>query len=719
MPLVTMPNGDQVSFPDDMPKTEIKALILKKFPDLAPSPAIDTGAADFGLPVPEGAQGQEQGEAFWREQERIGAERKAAEEAALNESYGEMDLGQRVGTFAENTLEGVPILGPAIQRGADALLSETVGRAQGYDPAMTRDILEQNRQIRESRAPVEAIAGNLTGAAVSMGKLAQTGLGKQALGIEGKNAATRYATGIATNAGISGADTLARGGTLRDAAGSAAIGGGVTAVMPAVSTAVRGVGDKIRQGANFMKGSYSPVSEATRRVGLAHHLDEMTTPQGVMSQADEAAARLNQQPVMNVDRGGETTRALARSAANTSPDFRGQIEKTVSDRFGTQSQRAIKTLTRVAGGNVDDIQYQNSIKELARMANKPAYNKAYSSKEAQAMWNDEFARIMQSPDVKRAVRTAERSGANRAVSEGIKPINNPFVFGKDGAVSLKKATDGSTALPNLRFWDQVQRDLRKIAESAGRGSAKFNEVEAVRKTLNGALDDAVPAFRDARVGAAGFFGAENALDAGRKFAKNMRLMPEAKQAFSAMNKAEQKAFVTGYTSDIIDAIKATSDRSNIIQSKFGNPAARELNEFVLGKPAARELEAFVRVEVLIDRMRGALGNSTTARQLAELGMAGGAGTGVSLASGQDWQTSLGIGMVVAAGKRGASALGSKIDERILKEVGRILMSTDPELIAKAQFNAANSSKWMKALEAYGVGLEKAMPVLASRSQPLQ
>ena len=32
MPTIPMPNGDQVSFPDDMPKDQIKALIAKKFP---------------------------------------------------------------------------------------------------------------------------------------------------------------------------------------------------------------------------------------------------------------------------------------------------------------------------------------------------------------------------------------------------------------------------------------------------------------------------------------------------------------------------------------------------------------------------------------------------------------------------------------------------------------------------------------------------------------
>lgn len=714
-----MPNGDKVSFPDDMPKEQIRDLIAKKFPTetakLSTSSPVDTSADDFGLPVPAGAQGYGQGESFWQEQERLGKERKVAEKRALEEQYGEMDFGQRLGTFAENTLEGVPIVGPMVQRGADAVLSETIGRLQGYDPSMTRDVLAQNRNVRESRAPVEAFAGNMTGAVASMGKLAQTQAGKQALGIEGRNAPTRYMTGIGTNAVISGGDTLARGGSLQDAAGSSGTSAAITAAMPLASKAIKFGADKVKGAARFTQGSYNPQAEAARRVAQARSVDAAATPANMLNQADEATAAANAQGLMNVDRGGETTRALARSAANTSPEIRGQMAKAVDDRFKGQAGRAINTITRLVGGNVEDLKFQDQLKTAARAANKPAYLKAENSPQAQTMWNDKFAGFMRSPAVRTAVQSAEKSSANRSVSEGIKPVKNPFVFGADGSVSLRKLKNGAVAKPNLRFWDQVQRDLRKQAEAAGHpGSAQFNEIDGVRKALVAALDDAVPEFQQARQGAAAFFGADDALEAGKKFAKNRKLVPEAKRAFEAMNGAEKKAFQAGYTSDIIDTIRASSDNRNIVQQVFGNPAARELNEMVLGKTAAQELEAFVRVESIMDQMRGALGNSTTARQLAEMGLAGGTGAGIGLASGQDWQTSLGIGAILAIGKRGASALGGKIDEKILKEVGKILLSNDPKLLMKAQTNATLSPKWMMALEAYGVGLEKALPIVATR-----
>lgn len=44
MPNISMPNGDVVAFPDDMPRDQIKGMITNKFPDL--SPKQDSGAMD-------------------------------------------------------------------------------------------------------------------------------------------------------------------------------------------------------------------------------------------------------------------------------------------------------------------------------------------------------------------------------------------------------------------------------------------------------------------------------------------------------------------------------------------------------------------------------------------------------------------------------------------------------------------------------------------------
>ncbi|CAB4214648.1 hypothetical protein UFOVP1454_59, partial [uncultured Caudovirales phage] len=51
MPVVEMPNGDMVDFPDDMPKEQIKGLIGSKFPELAQAPQGVVSLAASAIPA--------------------------------------------------------------------------------------------------------------------------------------------------------------------------------------------------------------------------------------------------------------------------------------------------------------------------------------------------------------------------------------------------------------------------------------------------------------------------------------------------------------------------------------------------------------------------------------------------------------------------------------------------------------------------------------------
>jgi len=54
MPVVTMPNGDLVSFPDDVPADQIRSLILQKFPDAAKTAAQPALPAQAAAAAPTG-----------------------------------------------------------------------------------------------------------------------------------------------------------------------------------------------------------------------------------------------------------------------------------------------------------------------------------------------------------------------------------------------------------------------------------------------------------------------------------------------------------------------------------------------------------------------------------------------------------------------------------------------------------------------------------------
>jgi hypothetical protein len=259
-------------------------------------------------------------------------------------------------------------------------------------------------------------------------------------------------------------------------------------------------------------------------------------------------------------------------------------------------------------------------------------------------------------------------------------------------MTLRTMPDGSRALPSLQFWDIVQRNLRNSADIAERGGDRLlaSQIREMRSQLVNTLDTAVPQFQAARQGAAAFFAADDALEAGKKFAMQPGQIPEATAAFGKFTASEKDAFATGYASELIDRITKAGDRRNVIQQMFGSPAARQMNELVFGAGKARQLEAFVRVEALADQLRGAMGNSTTARQLMELGI-GGAG-GFALTG--DWQGAL----TGAALAKGARYMGQKVDAKVMEEVARLLTSDSPQALQRAVANATMSPQWMLALD---------------------
>jgi hypothetical protein len=100
----------------------------------------------------------------------------------------------------------------------------------------------------------------------------------------------------------------------------------------------------------------------------------------------------------------------------------------------------------------------------------------------------------------------------------------------------------------------------------------------------------------------------------------------------------------------------------------------------IGPQRAKELESFLHVEGIMDRARTAMGNSTTARQLVELGLAGGYNLyeGGGHGSTDPYVLMKTIGVYGAL--RGSRALGSDIDERVVRHVAQLLTSNNvPDL----------------------------------------
>lgn len=611
-------------------------------------------------------------------------------------------------------VQGVPVIGPMAQNVSDAIVGAGA-QLTGGDYGETVQGLRDRRQSLADANPVANVAGNLAGGFGAYGALAKTAGGAQVLGLSGTMPA-RIGNSAASGSAIAATDAMFRGGDPSQALEAGLVGGSIGAAAPPITAglgmAARAIGNRI---APTVAGARNPVQEGSRRAGQVFTRDAQINPGNMMNATDDAIARQAGVPVMNVDRGGETTRALARSVANQNPEARAIITRAADERFESQGLRAVEFIKRMTGGAVDDLGYQKSIQDTARMVNKPRYDAAFNSPRAQQVFTPETQELMQSPAIQRAITMTQSRGKDMAAIAGQVPVSNPFRQGSDGVWRVVQKANGTFAVPNLKFWDQVKRNLDGMIGVAQRGgdNTEVAILTQIKNKLVSSLDDAVPQYRAARQGAASFFGAEDALEAGKKFATQPRNVPEARQAFASFNSAEKQAFQTGYASELIDRIRSTRDRVNVINQVFGNQSSREMAELVFGPAKARQLEAYVRVENLADMIRGTLGNSTTARQLVELGIGTGIGGigGFTLSGGNVGSAMQGA--AIGAGAAGARALGQRVDAKVMQEVARILTSSNPQDLQKAIYNASLSPAWMDAIRA----LEQQLQI-AARVAPL-
>ena len=574
--------------------------------------------------------------------------------------------------------------------GVNAAIDALTGQApDGIGTAYDRRLASGREQMREAEQvnPKSFLAGQIGGAiAVPVpGAAAMRGAGMGARMAQGAAIGAGYGAVSGAGAGETPEERALKAAT--GAAGGAVLGAAAPPVLGAVEAGARAAAAAARPVTSAVRGLVSPEAEAARRVATAIDRDVAAGtaelgPQGF------AAARAAGEPVVVADMGGETTRRLARSAGNLSTEGWATIQKIADERFEGQADRASTFLRRLVGSNADNAETRAGLKVQAQSANRPAYAKAYADPRGQALWDEGFEQLSQAPVVQDAIRAATITGANRGTVEGFPRIQSPFIVDRaTGQLTLRTDEAGNRVLPNIQFWDHVKRNLDRI---------NTPEARTLNTALKQHLDDLVPAYRDARAGAAKFFDAEDAVTAGENFVRQNKNLSEARAALAKMGQEERELFQQGFVARLIDDIGATRDRVNVLNKIGQSPQARAKLDMVLGAGGRQKVEAFMTVEQAMDKLRGSLGNSQTVRQMVEIGLAGTSGAS-SLLSGDPTHLSL---AAAVAGRRW-------IDARVARKIADMLTSNDPDVLAKGVRMVASNKRLTEAFRSMDRKLARA------------
>lgn len=625
-----------------------------------------------------------------------------------NPAAQDMPSGAPPATFDQNirafgaNIDQIPFAGPPIYNA----MRQARATVQGMSPEQVDAETAQARQAAPGAdlagkvfynvAPY-AVAGALAPKVFGMGEAVPWAAGPQAVA---KDIGLRSLAAGGSNFALGTADSMVRGADPLTAAKDNVAPSLAMAALPPLGAAVRGIGKLTPKALNWASGNLAPTIGAfwntekagQKAVGRAMAADRAA---GVaMSPADEAFARAHGLDLINLDLGGPATRNLARSAKATSPEATAALTSAV-DR-GAPGVDTTGFLTKLVGGSADDLALRSQLEDTARLVNDPAYKRAYSSPAAQSVWTPQIQQLLIAPEMQKAIRQAEGTGKTWAALHGSKPVTNPFVFKPDGTVSMKPGVT-----PTLQFWDQVQRNLRGIEESLPPGGEAASRVGQLRRALNGSLDSAIPEFKTARQGAAAFFGADNALDAGRMFALQPKNLPEAKAAIAKMSPPDRKAFEIGAASSAIDTLKS-KDTFASVKQVFGSPAAREFWAATLGPGRAAQLESYVKVQAMQEASKQAvIGGSQTHDLLIGSGMM--AGGFAANQFGIDPRLS-GAAMFVGAARFARGSLGRMVDRKVLTSAAQLLASGDKAALNKVVANASMSPKWRATLDALFEGM---------------
>lgn len=442
MPIVAMPDGSRVSFPDDMPKEQIKGLIASKFPDAAPiNPANVRGPngqpATFGI--------NQEGNADYIYDKNA---RPTTEQA----------VGGLVGKYGQGLTVG---LGDELQAAIGAPFRVAAGKIVGGDAdislsdAYTKG-LEQARgglKAAEQEFPVGSVLAEIAGG-ITPGAAAYKGAG--ALGMtSAKTALGRRAKESilgAIGSGIYGFNTGEGDNRTESALKNAALG---AFISPAVG-----------YGAEKLTNIASPVvNRVVRSLSPEQVPDNQLAAQ--LKSAIEAGDEQTKNALLAQIGAGKTSGLpydVPLSKGNLQPTLANQDieEKALKGALGGEPQRIMTEFTTKQNQAL-----RSNISSLIRDNDLPA----------NAVGDD----IVES--VTKAYRSAK--GAKTAAYNQAKPLMEQAFVPKDKLAAFASQMDDSLAEFPADIAAKVKREFEaEIARAGDAAEIPFSKIELFRKKLN-------------------------------------------------------------------------------------------------------------------------------------------------------------------------------------------------------------------------------------------
>lgn len=614
MPDITMPNGDVVSFPDDMPKEQIRSLIASKFPQETQQP-VQEQQRTWGEYLSSIPQQYAQGGTF---------------------GFGDEAMAALAATYATAREQPSALFGAEM----NPELAQQVARA----PQMMREELKQQQQAYPITSGLSQVGGMIATGAGAAKAFPAVASGISKLPWWASAPAVGAPSFAAYEAGQSEGDRgQAFVGALPEGAAYGYLGGAAGKYAPAV---MRGLGGLSKRAASAF--SKQPVAKT---------LDEVIEKQSVTA------------PVADVPRAYEKVAKAVRKDLGADLDTAMEAYKkgdiSLSDLYGKRTTSLAEASALFTGG-----------REVAEQAIDPkvmgSYDRVLNSIRKNISGVDSY--YSTADDLLAAGRAKAAPLYEKAYNDKIKDtsvLTMPEVQGAlDKAFKTYQTRLKDIAPDSIEALDYAKKILDDDISKARRAGENnlAGAITDVKNRLVSVMDDASPSYKEARKAAGDYLSVDSAMNAGKKaLKKDYELVTDE---FKNLTSVEKDAYKIGLGKAIRDQLNTVREGANPFNKILKSPEQQKRLKAVLSPQEYFDFEKSLRAEDKLFQFRNkVLGGSPTAmreeaKQLIESGAIDTI-TGVPKNTFRDVITKMG------------TRITQGINDKTAAKISDILYETDP------------------------------------------
>jgi hypothetical protein len=488
--------------------------------------------------------------------------------------------------FSGSMLEGMPVVGPLVQRGmagaraaVDVAADKIRGRSitdlvtgrqpRSYGEHYDRELETVRRaaEIYREQNPVRAIAGNVAGAGMLTGPVAATQLGGRLLGTVGATLGARVYGGAAGGTLIGGTDAALRG---ENPVTGAALGAGMGAAGPVVGEAIGRTYGAVRNAFRTPPDGLRDINPIGREWLTSAMANE--TPASIQA----ARARMGPQGFA-ADLNPSMTELAAGMATRAEPPASAEIGEAYRTRQAQARQVTEAALNRTIGPRLNIEHFRDAITDARAAVADPLYE-AWRSTE-----------VVPTQELREMIPALGRLGLLREGEEHALMRGVPFLNPETPATA-------ASGHPTTESWDAIKRAIDARIERAYSSGAntraadlvvlKNRLINEIRRTPAG------PIWDQARGAFAEQSELLNQMAAGRDTFLGGRAggtADQLREELRGLSAPERQARLVGVRQAADETMGATQNGDTTLRGRFLAPNNQEKLRLLLGRQRADEL----------------------------------------------------------------------------------------------------------------------------------